>query len=103
MGIAQSLRSRVRHAKTSILNTAKLMSGNRVTASYHTEYRVVVKTPKFSLRQYGHDKKSGSHVLLVPPLMVTAEIYDMAPDLSAVLLLRDQGHAVWGLDFGTPD
>ena len=103
MGIVQSLRSRARHAKTSILNTAKLMSGNRFTAPYHTEYRVVVKTPKFSLRQYGHGKKSGSHVLLVPPLMVTAEIYDMAPELSAVVLLRDQGHDVWGLDFGTPD
>ena len=103
MAIVETLRSRVRHARTSVLNTVKLVSGNRFTAPYYTDYTVVAETPKFSLRHYGHAKENGSHVLMVPPLMVTAEIYDMAPDLSAIAWLREQGHDVWSIDFGAPD
>ena len=103
MGIAQRLRSRIRHTQTSLMNTAKLMSGNRFTAPYHTPFQVVLETETYSLRHYTSSRNpSGSCVLLVPPLMVTAEIYDMAPDLSAVLWLLAQGHDVWGVDFGSP-
>lgn len=103
MGIGQTLRSQTRHAFTGLQNTIKLMSGKRFTAPYHTDYRVVTETPKFSLRHYGNGQESGSHVLFVPPLMVTAEIYDMSLDLSAILWLRERGHDVWAVDFGTPD
>lgn len=118
MGIAQRLRSRIRHTQTSLWNTAKLMSGNRFTAPYHSDYQVVHSTETYSLRRYtsphGSSERSAAHrdaserrdarscVLLVPPLMVTAEIYDMAPDLSAVLWLLSQGHDVWLVDFGSP-
>lgn len=103
MGIASNLRSRVRHARTSLLHTAKLVSGNRFTAPYQTSYSVVAQTEKYALRHYQSGQSTGSHVLLVPPLMVTAEIYDMSPDLSAILWLQEQGHDVWAVDFGTPD
>lgn len=103
MGIRETLRSQTRHARTGIENTIKLMSGKRFTAPYHTDYRVISETPKFSLRHYGKGSDSGSHVLFVPPLMVTAEIYDMSPDLSSILWLRERGHDVWAVDFGTPD
>ncbi|MBL8636845.1 MAG: long-chain-acyl-CoA synthetase [Myxococcales bacterium] len=108
MGIAQRLRSRIRHTQTSLWNTAKLMSGNRFTAPYHSDYQVVVETETYSLRRYTSHRgdtphhSAGSCVLLVPPLMVTAEIYDMSPDLSAVLWLLAQGHDVWLVDFGSP-
>lgn len=42
-------------------------------------------------------------VLLVPPLMLTAEIYDMAPDVSAVLALAERGIAPFVVDFGAPE
>ncbi len=103
MGITDTLRSRTRHARTGVVNTIKLMSGKRFTAPYHTDYRVVTETPKYSLRHYGSASPGGSHVLFVPPLMVTAEIYDMSPELSAIVWLISQGHDVWAVDFGTPD
>ena len=102
------LRRRARRAQTSFRNIAKLVSGNRFTAPYQTAYRVVKQTPHYTLRHYGPPRAgaatstAGASFLLVPPLMVTAEIYDMAPDLSLVLWLREQGHDVWLIDFGAP-
>lgn len=99
---------RVRRAQTSFRNIAKLVSGNRFTAPYQTAFRVVKQTSHYTLRHYGEARAAqaasppGATFLLVPPLMVTAEIYDMAPDLSLVLWLREQGHDVWLIDFGVP-
>ena len=76
MGIASNLRSRVRHARTSLLHTAKLVSGNRFTAPYQTSYSVVAQTEKYALRHYQSGQCTGSHVLLVPPLMVTGKDAD---------------------------
>jgi len=100
---ADKLRSRLRHASASLVNVAKLVSGRRFTSVYQTRFSVVHRTDKFSLRHYETDRAKGSPVLLVPPLMVTAEIYDMSPDLSAVLWLLSKGYDVWSVDFGTPD
>ncbi len=104
-------RRRARRTGTSLRNIAKLVSGNRFTAPYQTAYRVVQATTHFTLRHYAPPGATqdatgkgarGSTFLLVPPLMVTAQIYDMAPDLSLVLWLCQQGHDVWLIDFGIP-
>ena len=43
-------------------------------------------------------------LLLVPPLMVASEVYDISPDVSAVALLsRRDGIDVWLVDFGAPE
>jgi putative long chain acyl-CoA synthase len=42
-------------------------------------------------------------VLLVPPLMVTSEVYDVAPDVSGVAVLINAGLDVWLVDFGAPE
>lgn len=42
-------------------------------------------------------------VLLVPPLMVTSEVYDISPELSAVTQLGLAGLDVWLIDFGAPE
>ena len=42
-------------------------------------------------------------ILLVPPLMVASEIYDMAADVSAVGALLRAGMDVWLVDFGAPE
>src|SRR5690606_23372316 len=42
-------------------------------------------------------------VLLVPPLMVTAEIYDVSADSSGVGALLERGVAPFVVDFGAPE
>lgn len=42
-------------------------------------------------------------VLLVPPLMLTAEIWDVAPTSSAVRALHGAGLDPWVVDFGSPE
>jgi len=42
-------------------------------------------------------------VLLVPPLMLTAEVWDVSPSTSAVAALHDRGIDPWVLDFGSPE
>jgi len=108
----RQVRRRARRAQTSLRNIARLVSGNRFTAPYQTAFRVVKQTAHYTLRHYGHELSErpqhaagairGAMFLLVPPLMVTAEIYDMAPDLSLVLWLREHGHEVFVIDFGVP-
>ena len=42
-------------------------------------------------------------VLLVPPMMLAAEIYDVSPATSAVTLLHQDGADPWVVDFGSPE
>src|SRR6476659_6146520 len=45
----------------------------------------------------------GAPLLLVPPLMVASEVYDISPDVSAVAALARAGVDVWIVDFGAPE
>jgi putative long chain acyl-CoA synthase len=45
----------------------------------------------------------GPPVLLVPPMMLAAEIYDVSPATSAVTTLHDHGADPWVVDFGSPE
>jgi pimeloyl-ACP methyl ester carboxylesterase len=42
-------------------------------------------------------------VLLVPPMMLAAEIYDVSPATSAVTILDRHGADPWVVDFGAPE
>ncbi len=42
-------------------------------------------------------------VLLVPPLMMTADVWDVAPNASAVSCLHEGGADPWVVDFGSPE
>ncbi len=42
-------------------------------------------------------------VVLVPPLMLTAEVWDVSPATSAVAALHGLGLDVWVVDFGSPE
>jgi putative long chain acyl-CoA synthase len=104
MPLVSDLLTRARHVRSSLVNTAKLVSGNRFTAPYHADYEVAHTAQAFSLRRYTPTRATqGAPVLLIPPLMVTPEIYDMAPEQSAVAVLRDLGHDIWAVDFGAPE
>ena len=89
-------------------NARALLSGVRLGAPYRAPYEVVSAHPTYALRRYlraeGEGRAAtGAPVLFVPPLMVTAEIYDIAPELSAVAFLASRGVDTWAVDFGAPE
>ena len=89
-------------------NAAEMVRLGRLTAPHRTPYDIVHQDRVYALRRYrAIERAQGEGVqaplLLIPPLMVTSEIYDMAPDLSAVSFLLGQGLDVWLVDFGAPE
>jgi len=65
-----------------------------VVASEHRIYR---------LRRYYPDRAAGPPVVLVPPMMLAADIYDVSPSSSAVTTLAEHGVDPWVVDFGAPE
>jgi putative long chain acyl-CoA synthase len=65
----------------------------------HSEQRV------YRLRHYYPDEvtQDAPPILLVPPMMLAAEIYDVSPQTSAVTMLKDHGADPWVVDFGAPE
>ena len=65
----------------------------------HSEHRI------FRLRRYHADAvpADAPPVLLVPPMMLAAEIYDVSPQTSAVTTLHEHGADPWVIDFGAPE
>jgi putative long chain acyl-CoA synthase len=66
-------------------------------------YEVVAQEPVYRLRHY-YAAAAGERepMLLVPPLMMTADVWDVAPHTSAVSLLHAHGIDPWVVDFGDP-
>ncbi|TMQ92439.1 acyl-CoA synthetase [Actinomadura soli] len=64
---------------------------------------VVTEQRVYRLRHYFPDDGDGPVMLLVPPLMITAEVYDISSRVSAVRVLRDSGVDPWVVDFGAPE
>ena len=82
------------------------------------DYLYIGKQPRFEvvyhfyslsknhrLRRYCPDQADGDlpPVVLVPPLMLTSEVWDVAPETSTVRALREQGLDPWVVDFGAPE
>ena len=87
-------------------NALELARLGHFTDPEHAPYKVVHQMPIARLRRYGGDRHTPTvkaPVLLIPPLMVTAEIYDVAPDISGVTALTELGLDVWVIDFGSPE
>ncbi len=68
-------------------------------------YDVAAEERHHRLRHYFPDPRAdaGPAVLLVPPLMLSAEVWDVAPESSAVRLLHEGGADPWVVDFGSPE
>ena len=75
-------------------NAARLMSGGRFTAPYEAPYDLALKEGFLRLRRYpvtpGTEREGVGALLLVPPLMVTAQVYDISPPLSSVAYLVEK-------------
>jgi len=74
----------------------------------HAPYEVVAATRIYRLRRYFPDSidPDGPRrptIVLVPPMMLSAEIWDVAPNSSAVTTLHEQGIDPWVVDFGAPE
>ena len=71
-------------------------------------FEVVSEHPVYRLRRYfppGPDAKANDRppLMLVPPMMLAADIYDVAPSTSAVEILARNGVDPWVVDFGAPE
>ncbi|MEA2159710.1 MAG: putative long chain acyl-CoA synthase [Solirubrobacteraceae bacterium] len=79
--------------------------GGLTTDEEPSPYEVASEQRVYRLRHYypGTSKRPGPPVLLVPPMMLAAEVYDVSPSTSAVTLLRQHGADPWVVDFGAPE
>ena len=66
-------------------------------------FEIVERRPMYRLRHYFPAETGGGPVvLLVPPLMVSADIWDVNGDDGAVGILHRGGIDCWVVDFGSP-
>lgn len=88
-------------------NALELIQVGRLSEPYSAGYEVLHTDGRYSLRRYQGmlvtKKRASSPILLVPPLMLTAEIYDISEDLSAAAALVREGMDVWITDFRAPE
>jgi putative long chain acyl-CoA synthase len=106
-----------RRLSASARNAVEVMRLGRLGAPYAAPFEVVHDDRVYKLRHYlppGRDQEDRewvapdgtealAPVVLVPPLMVTSEVYDISPELSAVTQLALAGLDVWLVDFGKPE
>jgi putative long chain acyl-CoA synthase len=89
-------------------NGLEIVRAGRLTSPYSEPYEVLHEEPTYRLRHYAAVPDPGAQrvaapILLVPPLMVASEVYDIAPDVSAIGFLGRAGVDVWVVDFGAPE
>jgi putative long chain acyl-CoA synthase len=87
-------------------NALEIARVGRLSPEVHAPYTVVRRERCYRLRHYEKSRSApplDAPLVLVPPLMVTAEIYDMDPSTSTVTLLAEAGVDVWVVDFGSPE
>ncbi len=84
-----------------------LRFGGLETGEEPYPFEIAAEGANYRLRRYFPDEDvdptTVPHVVLVPPLMLAADVYDVAPATSAVAILRDNGVQPWVVDFGSPD
>jgi putative long chain acyl-CoA synthase len=90
-------------------NALDLIRLGRLATPYGASYEVAHEERVYRLRHYRPEAGAPAQdaeapvLLLVPPLMVTAEIYDISPELSAVTHLVKSGVDTYVCDFGAPE
>jgi putative long chain acyl-CoA synthase len=77
--------------------------GGLSTDEESSPFRVEAEHPVYRLRHYYPDQGAGPPVVLVPPMMLAADVYDVAPSTSGVSILREHGIDPWVVDFGVPE
>lgn len=81
-----------------------LRFGGLDTGTEPAPFNVVETSKMFRLRRYFPDTPStGPQILLVPPMMVSANVYDVTEHNGAVSVLHRAGITPFVIDFGSPD
>jgi putative long chain acyl-CoA synthase len=93
--------SRIGAAAQNALEVARF--GGLDTDEQPSPFEVVSENRVYRLRRYYPDHPAGAPVLLVPPMMLAAEVYDVAPMTSAVTILHENDADPWVVDFGAPE
>ncbi len=86
-----------------------LRYGGLETGSVPSPFQVIESVPMYRLRRYFPPdsrpgaKPAGSPVLMVHPMMMSADMWDVTRDDGAVGILHRAGLDPWVIDFGSPD
>lgn len=99
---------RIRRFGLAWQNALEIARAGRLTAPYGAPFEVVHEEKVYRLRRYEKTPDPdavpvGAPLLLIPPLMVASEVYDISPDVSAIAFLSRKGVDVWLCDFGAPE
>ena len=94
--------SRVGAVAQNALEVARF--GGLATDDQPSPYEVMAEERVFKLRRYYPGTNEGAPaVVLVPPLMLAADVYDVSQRSSAVTVLHEHGIDPWVIDFGAPE
>lgn len=90
---------------TAVNATDVLLHGGFETDEEYSPYEVVSSHEIYKLRRYFPDDlpRNAPVMLLVHPLMISGDVWDIAPDTSAVGALHTMGIDAWTVDFGAPE
>lgn len=87
-----------------------LRLGGLETESEDTPFDVVERRPMYKLRRYFPDAvktvdgvSDRPAVLLIPPMMMSADVFDVTREKGGAGVLFDHGVDPWVIDFGSPD
>jgi putative long chain acyl-CoA synthase len=98
------LKRLLKRSLASTRNVLELVRVGRLGNPYRAPFEIVEQGRHFRLRRYATcTKKLGPVALLVPPLMVTSEVYDIEAESSAVSYLGSAGIEPYVVDFGAPE
>ncbi|MDJ0393208.1 AMP-binding protein [Rhodococcus sp. G-MC3] len=104
---ADAVRGPLRRAVATAQNGLEVIRlGGLETEVDPSPYKIVDQEPMYRLRRYfASDAEVGSRppVVLVPPMMMSADVYDVTTEQGAAGILHGMGLDPWVLDFGSPD
>ncbi|MCS6886481.1 MAG: alpha/beta fold hydrolase [Acidobacteriota bacterium] len=84
-------------------NAVRLLTSKYITKFRETPSEYLIYERCLKLRRYWQEVKSPHPpILIIPPLMVTPQIYDLRPGHSFVRYLLDYEFDVFLIDFGAP-
>ena len=88
-------------------NSAEVLRfGGFQTESRPSPFQTVERCDMYRLRRYFPDSANDPlrpPMILVPPMMMSANVFDVTRDQGAVGVLHDLGADPWVVDFGSPD
>ena len=106
-------------ATSFVFNAVEVLRfGGLQTDEEQSPFEIVSRRPMFRLRRYyppaagpsgdggvgiSEDGTPRPPIVLVPPMMISAEVWDVSPSTSAVAALHEAGMDPWVVDFGAPD